>query len=302
MHKGFQRNAEPEDPLRYHLSEQLEIAIAVLVDYRKSGDPEALHNARISLRRFRALLRLFRKPLQATSAQKISDDLRSLLQLLGATRDQDVWLEILEHLEKDMGLAGNLEWSAFVSDHQQVCQSMHRKTRLKLQGRGAVAVLDGANALIASEVAGVVAGGTNGFTDYLAVRLYKSFRRILKKRVLPDEFTEGQLHRFRRKCRLMRYWTEFARAHLGKNGTPFLKSLQKFSSALGEARDAAAGMRRLKGVSSFWADEVRKRLAQRRKQALKDFRKEWKACYQKRSRLKKLYRQALQAAATNLVP
>jgi CHAD domain-containing protein len=63
---------------------------------------EALHDMRVSARRLRAILRIFRDCFPPKQFRKQGDKLRTLLETLGAVRDCDVFIRFLR--EKRAGL------------------------------------------------------------------------------------------------------------------------------------------------------------------------------------------------------
>jgi CHAD domain-containing protein len=72
---------------------------------RKGDDPEAVHQMRVSTRRLRAALRIFRGYL--APRKRIAEDLRWLARRLGAVRDHDVILALLE--ERHLSVLAGIE-------------------------------------------------------------------------------------------------------------------------------------------------------------------------------------------------
>lgn len=73
-----------------------------------SGDPEAVHQMRVALRRLRSCLRMFRNFLPEGSVEEVWESLRGILGLLGKARDWDVFLG--ERLEAAKSVAGSEPW------------------------------------------------------------------------------------------------------------------------------------------------------------------------------------------------
>jgi CHAD domain-containing protein len=62
----------------------------------KGEDLEALHDMRVSARRLRAILRIFRECFPNKKLRKQDERLQNLIRSLGAVRELDVFIELLE--------------------------------------------------------------------------------------------------------------------------------------------------------------------------------------------------------------
>ena len=95
MRKAEPPPLSPTDTLRH----SLRLIVAEGLDHLEAhqaaahgGDAEALHQARVALRRLRSALRLFRRHLDPAGGDGFNDLLRSLGRTLGAARDWDVFV------------------------------------------------------------------------------------------------------------------------------------------------------------------------------------------------------------------
>jgi len=61
----------------------------------QSGDPEAIHDLRVAVRRFNTCLRVFTQFYPAHSAKRIRIELRELMKLAGVVRNLDITLDFL---------------------------------------------------------------------------------------------------------------------------------------------------------------------------------------------------------------
>ncbi len=68
----------------------------------KGEDVEALHDMRVSARRLRAVLRIFRNCFSKKKLKKQDARLQSLIRSLGAVRERDVFLESLSVYKKNL--------------------------------------------------------------------------------------------------------------------------------------------------------------------------------------------------------
>jgi CHAD domain-containing protein len=65
-------------------------------------DIEALHDMRVSARRLRAVLRIFRECFPKKKFRKQDEKLQTLIRSLGAVREQDVFIEMLVNYRKTL--------------------------------------------------------------------------------------------------------------------------------------------------------------------------------------------------------
>jgi len=62
----------------------------------KPGDPEAIHDLRVAIRRFSRSLRVFSQFLPGGKAGRVRRRLRDVMDLAAAVRDRDIALELLQ--------------------------------------------------------------------------------------------------------------------------------------------------------------------------------------------------------------
>ena len=60
------------------------------------GDPEAIHDLRVAIRRFSRSLRVFSQFLPGGKARRVRRQLRDVMDLAAAVRDRDIALELLQ--------------------------------------------------------------------------------------------------------------------------------------------------------------------------------------------------------------
>jgi CHAD domain-containing protein len=101
------------DALRRCAREQLESAIQQLTDEIKNDPVDAVHSARKSVKKERALLRLSRGTLSAKQRKRDNKALRDAARKLSGARDADVLIQSLDQLSERF--AGQLPESSFKS-------------------------------------------------------------------------------------------------------------------------------------------------------------------------------------------
>ena len=87
----------------------LETARAARCQVATSGNPEALHDYRVALRRLRSCLRSFRRELRSTVTRKSRRRLDRLARATNQSRDLEVHLEWLAAQEATAGEEGGPE-------------------------------------------------------------------------------------------------------------------------------------------------------------------------------------------------
>ncbi|MBY6185074.1 CHAD domain-containing protein [Marinobacter hydrocarbonoclasticus] len=103
--------------IRTRVSAQYQRALTLLADIDVTGDPEALHQYRVSLRKARSLLTLFRAPLRETPAGLISEMLAEQASIANLARDLDVfWPQLADGaLKRRIGQWRTDAYEAFIA-------------------------------------------------------------------------------------------------------------------------------------------------------------------------------------------
>jgi len=98
---------DPSQSLKVCLRRITETRIQEIVSYEhetlKGEDIEALHDMRVSARRLRAVLQIFRDCFPKKRFKKQDKKLQSLVRYLGAVREQDVFIEMLVSYRARLG-------------------------------------------------------------------------------------------------------------------------------------------------------------------------------------------------------
>ncbi len=106
------------------------------------GNPEGIHQVRISLRRLRAALLLFKQHLDRAESRSFGDSLRALGRVLGAARDWDVFvLETLRDAAREQpgaGWPGELGRAADGRREEAHAEAAKALTGIRLHASGAV--------------------------------------------------------------------------------------------------------------------------------------------------------------------
>lgn len=208
-----------------------------------SGDPEALHQTRVAIRRLRAAGKLFGKVTDDDAAPVLRAELKAVASALGPARD----LQVLHGRVAAQARAGGHDFGELLG-HLDVRQ---------------VAALRGAQALLGAEpfqrllfdVAGWIEGGewlvhkqeTGGNQPLVPFAAHVMSRRRRKLRQVDDrlaDLSDATRHRLRVDGKILRYAAEFFASLYRDRGTArqrlaFGKAAERLQDSLGELNDMA---------------------------------------------------------------
>jgi len=220
------------------------------------GDPEAIHQFRVAVRRLRAALALFTPAVAEEMERFLAGELEWLQEATGPARDWDVFalqtLAPLRHrMAQESGLDGLVERvEALRLDSQAAVLGLLRERRytallLKLE----MALEDGSWAR-AAEAGAVAAPAAVPVEVFLQEQLAQRIAQVLRRGRKRDEADEASLHRLRIAGKKLRYAIEFFRSLLPKARVKSaLAALKQLQDCLGSLNDAAVGHRLLAAAS-----------------------------------------------------
>lgn len=215
-----------------------------------AAEPEFLHQARVALRRLRALLRLFAPVLPAEFVADFSPRWRALAQVLGAARDRDVllltvWPTLAPELPTELAAV----WRAAIE------RQSGRARRAAARALGDTAyrrlLLDFTAALYA------LPAGEGDLPAFAAGRLGRLLRRLRRRaRLLQQTAGDGKRnelgaaqHRLRLQIKALRYALEFLRPFCRRESARrWLLSLSAAQEQLGRANDWQVAGKLLAGL------------------------------------------------------
>src|SRR6266487_2468873 len=197
------------------LRQDLDSAARRLFDHeagvRLGDDPEAVHQARVGIRRLRSTLRTFQVVLDREWSGALRAELAWMAELLGAVRDADVLLERLRH---DLGT---------------LLEAMDGRRHAALRDRVAAAV-QAPELLPAAEESALQAAIP------LVAKRWRRLRRQVRQ-AGPDPADE-QLHQIRIEAKRCRYAAEAVIPVVGDPARAFAKAVAALQEVLGEQHDA----------------------------------------------------------------
>ena len=227
---------------------------------RGSRLPEAVHQARVALRKLRIFVRLFRELIGEARSDGLSDELRYLFRQLGRVRDLQVVLDDAHFPVRAQGARGALSRTLRLRE-KQLERTFHSQRYARL--RAALSELDAQLAAAEAEP------HKSSAKRFFSRRLDKLRRKALREgAALDDRDLEGQ-HKLRKRLKRLRYVAELAQTLYPKQkaqARTFVRKLSKLQDTLGDIVDLRAGgvlLGRVHASPSARANSAEKAAAER---------------------------------------
>ncbi len=225
------------------LRQDLDSAARRLFDHeagvRLGDDPEAVHQARVGIRRLRSTLRTFQVVLDREWSGALRAELAWMAELLGAVRDADVLLERLRHDLATLPEAdADADVGARLLRRLETGREAHRATLLEaMDGRRHAALRDRVAAAVqAPELLPAAEESALQAALPLVAKRWRRLRRQVRQ-AGPDPADE-QLHQIRIEAKRCRYAAEAVIPVVGDPARAFAKAVAALQEVLGEQHDA----------------------------------------------------------------
>lgn len=223
---------------------------------RERRTVEAVHQARVGVRRLRAAMTLFKDLLGDSQSRTLKDQLRDLAGRLGAARDLDVLIARLETFE----LAAPVDLPALKAVLQRRREAAYDEAVRALAAPQA--------ALLAFEVAAWLETGWwltarddlhSGrrdlpITDFAAAVLDRRTRKLKKRAVKLAELDPPHRHEVRKAAKKVRYGAEFfeslAKKKRRADADAFIEALKPLQDAMGELNDVVVAQHLLGALAA----------------------------------------------------
>ncbi len=247
-------------------------------------DPIHLHDIRVAMRRFRATVRLFRAELTPTRAQELAERMRQLGTLLGPDRDADVWWHTLQGPDYVARLRRDAEGRRCLQRQRVRVRHARAHLRQVLDSESVRSLLLDMAALARVEIPEML---RHGESRDAGARMRRKLRRvaraILETRALPGREQVEELHELRRRCRLARYWAEFAVPVSAPPMAELADRLKLLADVLGRVHDLDMALERIAADrrAPAW---ITRRLRQERQAAYGDAVMVWERVQRKKQR------------------
>ena len=245
------QDASVEQLLRYDLAASTMRLFGHEPGVRLGEDPEAVHQARVGVRRLRSTLRTFKPLLDQDWVGRLRDELKWLANLLGDVRDAEAL-----HARLSRRVAGLPEGDAAAGGrllHDLVGQRDAARERLLygMEQRRYTALLDDLVAAVhAPAVLPEAAGLAAEASPPLVAKAWRRLRKAVKR--AGETPSDEALHQIRIRAKRARYAAEAVKPVVGRPARAFAKAASNLQDELGEQHDAvvAAAWLREKASSS----------------------------------------------------
>jgi CHAD domain-containing protein len=239
---------------------QYEIATEQRQAVLTASSPEALHDLRVSLRRFRAVLRFLRGSLKDTESRRMELRLAEMLDRLSPYRDREVRLRFLQ--------AG--------PGRDPKLQPPPRRLTALLTGETTRRLFVEMGHLAHVSIPALTGPRhQRGFTPYAARRLKRALSRLLDRGALPEAATPEQSHRRRKQIRRLRYYAEICEPVLGSRVTALRHLLKELADSLGDVHDVNMFLAHAKRTGSRVGTGLGSRLQRNRASAVLRYARQW---------------------------
>ena len=238
------------------------IALACLRHFRlnemvllEADDVEALHQARVSLRRLRSALALFKPTVRGAEGRELRKELRWFSRGFGEARNLDV---LIARLEESDSLDETMRRPL-----QQARSRAYRHVTETLRSERARNLMMGLALWIETGSWRFRKAGQQDLATLAQYQLDRQWRRICRRADQLAELEPEELHRLRIRIKTLRYASEFLAPLYG--GKPRSGQRDRFIAALKELQE------RLGDLNDVWtAEELIRRLPGKLRAVLKD--------------------------------
>lgn len=214
---------------------------------RTGGDPEFLHYLRVASKRLRVSLSIFGKYFPEDDISRYKNELKSLAPILGKARDTDVYLEFLN--EKASGEMPLDELNVF---NRYKNFFLNRR---KLRQKAVLKKLESEDyKRFAGEFANFISRASitgNGIGESRVNEIIdgeisaKVEKLIAHSKKLTMKSSDSKLHKFRIRCRKLRYSVEIFLNITGTRGEGLDRMLIELQRSLGSHHDAVTAGQKL---------------------------------------------------------
>jgi CHAD domain-containing protein len=256
--------AMPDSPARDVIRTVLAVSVGALLHHdpliRTSGDPEAVHQARVATRKLRSHLRTFGPLLDPDWTGPLRSELGWLALGLGAVRDREVLLERLRARAASLPPNDTRSAASLLQLLEEDIESLRKKLMLELDSTRYVDLLE--RLVEAAHSPATVPEADQpalAALPPLATSPWRRLRSAVKQ--LPEQPADPELHRIRILAKRARYAAEAVEPVVGPSAAAFARACAKLQTVLGEHQDsvtAQAWLRsiRVTGRRAFVAGEL----------------------------------------------
>ncbi len=255
---------------------------------RVSNDIEAVHKARVAIRKLRSHLHTFAPVLDEEWARDLRERLRWLQDALAPVRDADVFNQRMRALADRLPHADIDRASEVVATLDARVKEEHDRLRAQLREPHFVKLLDElVRAVREPHFSHDPADRASRCIPHILQRVYKKTRKMV--RAAGTQPSDRALHRIRIKSKHLRYASEAFADVAGKRAAEYAASVECLQEMLGEQHDAVVALQRLRVIEGssaarFAAGELAMMALAAGSDACKTWRAQWKRIAKRHNR------------------
>ncbi|HSP08240.1 MAG TPA: CYTH and CHAD domain-containing protein [Candidatus Dormibacteraeota bacterium] len=255
---------------------------------RTSGDPEAVHQARVATRKLRSHLRTFSPLLEIEWTDPLRSELGWIAMSLGAVRDSEVLLERLRERSTSLPASDARSAASLLGILVTDIETMRKKLLADLGSSRYVDLLE--RLVAAAHSPATLPDAEQPAASLLPALASTPWRRLRSAvRQLPEDPADPELHRIRILAKRARYAAEAVAPVAGVAADAFARAAAKLQTVLGEHQDSVTAQgwlrsARVTGRRAFVAGELIAMEHVAAEEARGKWPKAWKALEQKRLR------------------
>ncbi|MBT3192737.1 MAG: CHAD domain-containing protein [Verrucomicrobia bacterium] len=244
----------------------------------------AVHDLRVSARRFRSAARLFKSLLQPSDIKVFTDTLKLMSDQLSSVRDCEVWLAFLDSVVLPGSVRDGREFGALHDAAKVSYRQSREDLKACLSGDAVQNLLKLAPKVIDKQIPRLKGSAPKcQVSPFVANRLVKPLGLLEAPMPGISQMSSTALHTLRKSVRQLRYWAEFSEPILEGPVVALTVRLKEASDGLGAVHDMDVHMEYVDSENPGLSDLYDVMLHQR-EQGLERFRKRWKALCRKSSR------------------
>ena len=226
---------------------------------------KAVHDLRVAIRRFRVALRVFGDLMPHTVVKRLRRRFQWLSHQLSPIRDAQVWHGWLARTVGRRKAPLPAELHQCVKEAETACLEQVQTLDQVLKGAPFRVTRKCCQRLRCDRSA----------RPFLAGKLHRAYERLCRAGVSLVDAKGEQVHTLRRRCRRLRYLSEFAEPMLGRSVHKLTHHLKHVSTALGERHDAEVQLRILNDMERP-PEDLCKMVTRRKHEARTKFTKAWR--------------------------
>ncbi len=281
-------NATIGDVVRAALGSPLEQFMRCDPLLRVSNDDEAVHKARVAIRKLRSHLHTFAPVLDEPWARDLRERLRWLQDALAPVRDADVFAQRMRTLAERLPHADIGSASKVLATLDVRVKDEHDRLRAQLRDPHFVDLLDDLVKSVREPLfSHDPAERATQCVAHILQRVYKKTRKSVQEAGVQP--SDRALHRIRIKSKHLRYASEAFAEVVGKRATSYALSIECLQTMLGDQHDGVVALQRLRTLNvaptaRFAAGELAMMAAAAGNDACEKWRAQWKSIAKRRSR------------------